>query len=171
MMDIYMGKGLAMRLNEFEKKISEHRDSLYRIAFMYLGDEAKALETVDEAVFTALLALPKLRRPDYFYTWLCRILINQCRQEINHKGQTASLDKISLSPSAETFVPPLEKALFQLPRELKEPVILFYFGNLSIAETAHTLKISKAKALSRLRRGSSFLGLEQIREESLYGQK
>ena len=156
-----------MKQNEFAAKISEHRDSLYRIAFMYLRSEAKALEAVDEAVFKALLTLHKLRRSNYFFTWMCRILINRCRQEIKQQKAAAHSDKIGLSPSAEISALPLGEALSHLPRELKEPVILFYFAKLSTAEIAYTLKISKGAGSARLRRGVSLLGLELAQEEKV----
>ena len=115
----------------------------------------------------ALLNLHKLRRPDYFYTWISRILISRCRQRIKQQVQAAPLDKISLAPSAEIFALPLTEAFFHLPRELKEPVILYYFGNLGIGQTAYTLKISKSGAAARLRRGVSLLGLELTQEEKV----
>jgi RNA polymerase sigma-70 factor (ECF subfamily) len=164
---IHTGKGLAMNQNEFAVKISELRDSLYRMAFIYLGGETPALKAVDEAVFKALLALPRLRRPDCFCPWVYRILINQCRQEQKLQGQTTPSHKLSLSLPTELSAQPLPEAISRLPRKLKEPVILYYFGNLDTAKIAYALKISKAAAETRLQRGVSLLGLDLSQEEKV----
>ena len=58
------------------------RARLYRTAYAYLGGEAAAMEAVDEAVYQALRHLHQLRQPEYFETWLTRILINTCNREL-----------------------------------------------------------------------------------------
>ena len=68
-----------MDKTEFAARVESVRQRLYRTAYLYLGSEADALETVDEAVYRALRALKKLREPEYFETWLTRFLINECR--------------------------------------------------------------------------------------------
>lgn len=156
-----------MNQNEFAAKISELRERLFRTAFIYLGNETDALEAVDESVFKALLALPKLRHPEYFHTWMTRILINQCKQEIKRRRHTAPLDEMGLAASGELDALPLKDAVSRLPRELKEPVILHYFGNLTIAETAYTLKIPQGTAATRLRRAVALLRLELSEEEKV----
>ena len=48
----------------FADRVQALRGRLYRTAYLYLGSEADALETVDEAVYRALRALKKLREPE-----------------------------------------------------------------------------------------------------------
>ena len=43
-----------MDKTEFAARVESVRQRLYRTAYLYLGSEADALETVDEAVYRAL---------------------------------------------------------------------------------------------------------------------
>ena len=67
-----------MTREELAARIEEIRIKLFRTAMIYLGNEHDAIEAVDEAVYRGLCAVKKLRQPEYFDTWMTRILINEC---------------------------------------------------------------------------------------------
>ena len=48
-----------------------------------------ALDAVDEAVYKGLTACRKLRQPQFFRTWLTRILINVCNDELRRRARAA----------------------------------------------------------------------------------
>lgn len=70
-----------MNNEDFAKRIEEIRGKLYKTAFLYLGSETLALDVVDEAVYKGLCGHWKLRHPEFFNTWMTRILINECHNE------------------------------------------------------------------------------------------
>lgn len=74
-----------MGREEFAERVLAVRNRLYRAAYLYLGSKADALEAVDEAVYQAFRNLKKLREPQFFETWLTRILINQCNKELRRR--------------------------------------------------------------------------------------
>ena len=47
------------------------------MAFLYCREEQMALDTVAETVAKAYVGIGKLKKPEYFRTWLTRILINE----------------------------------------------------------------------------------------------
>lgn len=61
---------------EFTLRVEAIKKQLYKIAYLYLGNEAGALEAVDEAVYKGFKARKQLRQPEYLTAWLTRILIN-----------------------------------------------------------------------------------------------
>ena len=67
-----------MTREELAARIEEIRIKLFRTAMIYLGNEHDGIEAVDEAVYSGLCAVKKLRQPEYFDTWMTRILINEC---------------------------------------------------------------------------------------------
>ena len=69
----------------FAARTESIRQRLYRTAYLYLGTEADALDAVDEAVYQALRALPKLRQSEFFDSWITRILINECHKELRRR--------------------------------------------------------------------------------------
>ncbi len=158
-----------MNENEFAAQIQTLRGSLYRTAFMYLGSEAAALDAVDEAVYKGLLSFKKLREPEYFTTWMTRILINECKTELKRQKRTISLPELPETAVEEYDTLPIKDAVTRLPKELKEPIILRYFSGLSTKETASALQIPQGTAATRLRRALKLLRLD-FSEEEIYDE-
>ena len=75
----------AVNQQEFAGRTEAVKARLYRTAYLYLGNEDDALEAVDEAVYQALRGLKQLRQPDFFETWITRILINACHNELRRR--------------------------------------------------------------------------------------
>ena len=74
-----------MTEQEFALRAQDQRSRLYRTAFLYLGGEHAAVDAVDEAVYRAFRDRRKLRQPEFFETWLTRILINVCKDELRRR--------------------------------------------------------------------------------------
>lgn len=155
-----------MNENEFAERIQQQRKKLYCAALLYLGSEADALDAVDEAVYRALLSLKKLRQPQYFTTWLMRILINVCKDELKRRSRVTPMEELPETAAEEFDALPLRDAVSRLPSELREPLILHHFGGLTVSETAQVLKIPQGTAATRLRRALELLRLE-LSEESI----
>ncbi len=137
---------------------------LYRTACLYLDSEAAAVDAVDEAVYRGLRACKKLREPDYFATWLTRILINVCKEELRRRKREVAVEELPETAVEQFDALPLREAVRRLPRELRDVVALRYFTGLTLAETAQTLDIPPGTVSTRQRRALSLLRLE-LREE------
>ena len=74
-----------MDQQEFADRTEAIKTRLYRTAYLYLGSEADALEAVDETVYRALRRLKQLQTPAFFETWITRILINTCQDELRRR--------------------------------------------------------------------------------------
>ena len=60
----------------FGELIIMHQEYLYKLAYMYTKNEQDALDAVQECAMRAMISMDKLREPQYFKTWITRILIN-----------------------------------------------------------------------------------------------
>ncbi len=149
-----------MNNEEYARQIEEIRGRLYKTAFLYMGSEALALDVVDEAVYKGLCNHWKLRQPEYFTTWMTRILINECHNEQRRQKRFRPLEELPERSVEEYDVLPLKEALQHLPKELKDVVILRYFTGYTLAETADTLKIPLGTAATRQRKALQLLRLE-----------
>ena len=74
-----------MTEQEFIQQAEGLKGRLYRTAWLYLGSEACAVDAVDEAVYQGFLHYKRLRQPEYFATWMTRILINACNAELRRR--------------------------------------------------------------------------------------
>lgn len=151
---------------EFAARVEALRQRLYRTAYLYLGGEADALEAVDEAVYQALRALKKLREPEYFDTWLTRILINTCHRELRRRTRLAGEEVLPDTAGPDNYdALPLKEAVGRLPEQLRTVVILRYFSGYTQAETAAALGIPQGTVATRQRRALALLRLELGEED------
>lgn len=152
-----------MDTREFTLRAEGIKQRLYRTAYLYLGNEADALEAVDETVYQALRALRQLREPAFFETWITRILINVCHKELRRRkrfhpdGEEALPD--TAGPDAYDHLP-LKEAICRLPEELRAVIILRFFTGYTQAETAAALNIPQGTAATRQKRALELLRLE-----------
>ena len=153
-----------MKHSEFAARLEPIRTRLFKTAMLYLGSESLALDALDEAVYKGLRGCWRLRQPEYFDTWITRILINECHNELRRQKRLAPLEDLP-EQSAEDFdALPLKEALGKLPQNLRDVVILRYFAGHTLAETAQALGIPPGTAATRHRRALELLRLE-LREE------
>ena len=156
-----------MSREEFARRVQAIRERLYRAAYLYLGSEADALEAVDEAVYQALRNLKKLRRSEYFETWLTRILINECHKELRRRKRFAPEEAMHDAAAPEELDHlPLKDAIARLPEELRSVIILRYFAGFTQLETAQSLDIPQGTVATRQRRALELLRLELGEEAS-----
>jgi len=153
-----------MTEQECTEKLPQVKNRLYRTALAFLGSEDSALEAFDEAVYRAFLALRKLRQPEFFETWLTRILINVCNKELRRRKRQQPLETLPETAQEEYDALPLKEALRRLPPELRDVVLLRYFTGHTLAETAEALKIPQGTAATRQRRALALLKLELAEE-------
>lgn len=155
-----------MTKEEFAKRVELIRTRLYKVARLYLDSEAFAMDVVDETVYKALCSYHKLRQPEYFDTWITRILINECHNELRRYKRYFPLENLPETATEEFDALPLKEAIRKLPKDLKEVVILRYFTGYTLAETAETLRIPLGTAATRQRKALKLLKLELSEEVS-----
>lgn len=152
-----------MDQQEFTTRVEAIKARLYRTAYLYLGSEADALDAVSEAICRALRRLKQLQTPALFETWITRILINTCQDELRRRrrfhpgGDTALPD--TTGPDAYEHLP-LKEAIRRLPEDLRSVVILRFFSGYTQAETAAALNIPQGTAATRQKRALALLKLE-----------
>ena len=155
-----------MTNEDFANRVELVRTRLYKTALTYLGSESLAMDAVDEAVYKALCGKWRLRQPEFFNTWITRILINECRNELRRQKRYHPLDELSETASEEFDSLPLKEALRRLPKDLKAVIILRFFGGYTVAETAQTLHIPAGTVATRQRKALQLLRLELEEEVS-----
>lgn len=137
----------------------EIREQLYRTAYGYLGNAHDSLEAVDEAVYQGFRARKKIRQPEFFTTWMTRILIRVCYREL--KRRTRQQEVPVEEQGAEDYDGlPLREAIERLPEELRQVIVLRYFTGLTQAETAQALEIPQGTVVTRQRRALALLRVE-----------
>ena len=153
-----------MTEQEYLDRAEALKTRLYRTALLYLGGEAAALDAVDEAVYKGLRACKKLRQPEFFDTWMTRILINTCNAELRRRKREIAVEELPETAAEAYDALPLKEAIRRLPGELRAVIVLRYFAGLTLAETAEALGVPPGTVSTRQRRALSLLKLELTEE-------
>ena len=153
-----------MKHSEFAARLEPIRPRLFKTAMLYLGSESLALDALDEAVYKGLRGCWRLRQPEYFDTWMTRILINVCKDELRRGKRFVPLEEVPEGAVEDYDALPLKEALNKLPPHLKEVVILRYFAGCTLEETAAALEIPRGTVATRQRKALQLLRLELSEE-------
>lgn len=150
---------------EYLSRAEDSRKKLYRTALITLGSEAAAIDAVDEAVYRGYRKFPTLRKSEYLETWLMRILINVCRDELRRRKRELAVAELPETAHAEFDALPLKEAIRRLPEALRQVIALRFFSGLTLEETASVLGIPRGTVATRQRRALALLRLELTGEE------
>ncbi|MDX6739779.1 SigE family RNA polymerase sigma factor [Actinocorallia sp. A-T 12471] len=141
----------------------EHSLGLTRLAFLMLGDRESAQDVVQEAFLGLYKRWPSLRDPTKALSYARSSVLNRCRSVLRKR-------RLPFFPTPELFAFSAEsealldesrrevlKALHNLPPRQREALILRYFLDLSEAETATTMNITRGTAKSTVSRALTAL--------------
>ncbi|KAA0550385.1 sigma-70 family RNA polymerase sigma factor [Bacillus sp. BGMRC 2118] len=140
----------------------EHKEQLYRMAFSYLRNQEDSLEALQEVTYRAFKAIKTVREPAYFTTWLVRIMLNYCNDELRKKKrvsvQSHEFEHMTASEDHLERIE-LEEAVDALDERSKQVITLKYFHDYKISDIAKvmdcpegTVKTWLHKALNGLRK-------------------
>ena len=77
----------------FTELMKLHKVSLYKIAYSYVKDEQKALDIIQDTTYKGLLNIRNLKNPEFFKTWITRILINVSIDYTKNEDKIVYLDE------------------------------------------------------------------------------
>lgn len=137
-------KAIKGDIAAFAALIEMKKAELYRIAFSYARNRDDALDIVGEAVYKAFIAVGRLRRPEYFNTWLTRILINCAVDHLRRAKKTVPMEEnspgtVTADATDREAVLDLYAALDQLDAKHRTVIILKYFHGYTLEEIARIL--------------------------------
>ena len=144
---------------------SGHYASLVRLATMLLRDQGRAEEIVQDAYVSLHGRWGRLRDPDKALAYLRTSVMNGARSSLRRRSVAARHETASPGPaaSAETVVLESEQrrellaAIDGLPDRQREVLLLRYFLDLSEADIAQTLRISRGAVKTHSSRGIAAL--------------
>ncbi len=158
---------LAGDVCAFEAIVRRWQGPLINLAWRYCRDRARAEEMAQEAFLRAWRGLSQWRRESSFSTWLFALAANVFRSELKRfptvdlpldaakepSRAARQFHALATEESAET----VRRAVLALPPRYREPVILFYFHEMDVAQAAATMGMPEGTFKARLARGRAQL--------------
>src|SRR5215813_4854200 len=156
-----------------------YKDRVYSIAMYSLNGDPQAASDATQQVFLKLMTrIHQFRGESEFATWLYRLVVNVCRDEMRKQRRwvpladsffsTASVKQTqSRQYASKELSRQVQKAIGQLKPKLRWPILLKYVEDLSYEEIGQVLGCSKGTVASRLNRGHKALSkkLAFLREQ------
>ncbi|HKB42277.1 MAG TPA: RNA polymerase sigma factor [Gemmataceae bacterium] len=151
-----------------EELFRRSRSAAYRVAYRLLGNEADALDAVQEGFVKALTHLTGFQRRSSFKTWLLRVVSNAAldlgRQRGRREAVSLEAAEIRDADLALLLVPDessaqldrvelrrlLDQALQTLSEPQQQTFVLHAEAGLSYREVAEVMDISIGTVMSRL---------------------
>jgi RNA polymerase sigma-70 factor (ECF subfamily) len=149
-----------------EELFQRYRGVAYRVAYRLLGQEADALDAVQEGFLKALTHLSAFQGRSSFKTWLLRVVSNAALDLGRQRGRREIRSLDGLAPgdpetplASDDPTQGLERAdlrrlireaLFSLSEAQRQTFVLHADGEMSYREVAETLRISIGTVMSRL---------------------
>ena len=170
----------AGEASAFDVLVARWEDKIRGAAYRFLGSEEEAKDVAQEAFLKAYRALGGFKREARFSSWLYQIATNLCRDRLRRRRTRAavSLEEleetgpviVEMRPGAHEQLQRLDlarlvrRAVYALPEEQREVVILKEYQGLTFLEIAQALDVPVSTAKTRLYRGLGQLRLQLERE-------
>lgn len=172
--DIYtVKKAIKGDTQALETLLLLEQKMLYYKALSYVSTKENALDAIQETSYNALLSIHQLRNPEYFSTWLFRILIRECykllreqKKMIPYKDEVL-LKKLESKDDIELDFSYVEEALSKLNTSYQTSIILFYYHDLSIKDISEVMEKPVSTVKTHLRRARNKLKSEIERSNRL----
>ncbi len=165
--EILVARSLEGDPSAFEMLVARYQILVCSVAYAVTGDFARSEDVGQESLVQAWQQLDQLDDRAKFKSWLCSIARNVAHNA-NRKvaksrpgeipeslpDPSVSIEDRAMQNEEETLV---WETLQQLPINYREPLILFYRQDQSIAEVAESLDVSTDVVKQRLSRGRNML--------------
>jgi len=167
---ILLEKAVKGDIKSFEILIRKYQKFAFNIALNYLKNIEEAEDATQEALIKAFRYLKKFQMESKFSTWLYRIVINTCKDELRKKSRNQKVINID---SEETYVNEIEDITYEPLKEIeekeisnklkeavnslkikyKEVIVLCDINGMSYNEISDILEIPVGTVRSRINRG------------------
>lgn len=155
----------------FRHLVQRYQEKVRSIIFSVFNDADMVDDVAQEVFIKVYHALPKFRFESSFYTWVYRIAVNKCRDELRKKKvkrfftfqsfeATTNLKIENMATTTfddENMSGVITDMLKQLPDKFRLPIVLKDIDGLSYEEIADVLECEVGTVKSRLSRGRAML--------------
>jgi RNA polymerase sigma-70 factor (ECF subfamily) len=154
----------------FDLLVVKYQHKILKLIMRYVRDSSEALDVAQEAFLKAYRAAPSFRGDSAFYTWLYRIAINTAKNHLVAAGRRPAHYNLDLQDPEQTEVltdlreldtpeglarsdeilETVNKAIRDLPEELRTAILLREIEGMSYEEIAQTMECPVGTVRSRI---------------------
>ncbi|MGE7114486.1 sigma-70 family RNA polymerase sigma factor [Lysinibacillus sp. NPDC047702] len=156
----------------FAQLFSQFEIDLYKMAYVYVGNEVDALDVVQEVAYRSFKYIHSLQSSIHIKTWLIRITINCATDLLKKRGQFLpyEMDELEKGEEPHEKLPQkwvMEDIITRLSKEEKDVILLRFYNDYTLSQVSQTLQLKLGTTKTILYRALKKLkqALEQEEEE------
>lgn len=131
---------------------------IYLLCLGHLGDGHDAEDVTQEVFLKGYTKLAQLKKPARFGAWIGQIAKNQCNETLRgHRPQAGLAHEPAAPGSREETYQELRELIERMPKELRVPLVMYYFDGRKVKTVAEMMSISVSNAYSRIRQATQVL--------------
>lgn len=154
----------------FDLLVVKYQHKILKLIMRYVRDPSEALDVAQEAFLKAYRAIRSFRGDSAFYTWLYRIAINTAKNHVVALGRKPMYYDLDLQESeggevfaklkdidtpehltlSEELRGTIDKAIRDLPEDLRTAILLREIEGMSYEEIAQTMECPVGTVRSRI---------------------
>ena len=149
----------------FVKLVEQNKIAMFKVAKSYLKNDEDVADVMSETVLQAFEHIGDLHHPEFFKTWLIRILINQCKAVLQKQKRyvlTEEMDERELEENSFSDVY-FRDILSELSQKDQWIFTLYYEEGYTTKQIAKIIDMKENTIISRLNRGRKKLFLSFAR--------
>ena len=141
----YIKRAKAGDAEAFAELFRQFEVDLYKMAYVYVGNETDALDVVQEVAYRSFKYIHSLQEVTYIKTWFIRITINCSTDLLKRRGDILPYEE-NLDEGEEPYEELVEKwaledVMIKLTKEEKDVVLLKYYQDYTLQQTATILQL------------------------------
>ncbi len=136
--------------------VNQYQGMLLRMCYVYLRDQELAKDAVQETFLKAYRGLSAFHGESSVKTWLIQIAINTCKsmkrsawwRYIDRRVTPEDIPQTGMMTDEDDMDVMCD--IMQLPSNLKEVIMLYYWQDMNVTEIAQALGVSQSTVSRRL---------------------
>lgn len=138
----------------FTALMQSQMQNMYKAARAILSSDEDAADAIADTILICWEKLDQLKKPEYFRTWMTRILINKCKDIIRRQKSYAFVENVPDVSVHEDGFENVEwkDALNCLEEKYRLVTVLYYVEGFSAVEIGEMLGMPEGTVRSRLSR-------------------
>lgn len=152
-----MDNKLVLRAKQHDKEafselMRQQKSSMYKVAKAILKNEEDIADAMQDTILDCWEKIHTLRKPEYFKTWLMRILINNSNAIYNQRSKMVLDNDILIGEIEEDSFDNIEwqEMMNCLNQKQRIVVELYYVEQFKVREIAEILHIGQSAVKGRL---------------------
>ena len=144
----------------FLELMEQNSLNMYKVARAILQNDEDAADAIQDTILTCFEKLDTLKKPEYFKTWMTRILINECNKILRHYRHIKMPEFIPEQSIRDSSIAEIEfKQMLELVDEKYRVVlVLYYVYGFKLQDISELLGINENTVKTRLVRARNQLG-------------